>query len=36
MAWEYTSVGLGEWFIMGDGYDAYDGRILGLGGGKGL
>jgi hypothetical protein len=26
------SVGLGVWLIMGDGYAAYDGRMLGLGG----
>ena len=32
----YTSVGLGEWLIMGDGYGAYDGRILADDGGKGL
>ena len=36
MAWEYTSVGLGEWFVMGDGYDGYDDRILADGGDKGL
>ena len=30
----YTSVGLGEWLIIGDGYVAYEGRMLGVGGGS--
>lgn len=28
------SVGLGEWFIMGDGYGAYAGRMFAFGGGS--